>query len=721
MAIAADARRPTIEGSERGSMRPEERRSKVARLLAPRSIAIVGVSDEPGSIGGAVLANLDRFGYAGDVHLVSRSRRALGARNCLASIDELPARVDVAVLALPAAGIHDAVAACARRSVEAAVIFAAGFAETGEAGQQRQAAVARTAEEAGMALVGPNCIGLVNFADRVPLTYEPVAPQASDAVPAVAVLTQSGAMASALRLALQAKGLAVSHVVSTGNEAVLTAEDFLAALVEDPHPRAVVMFAEQIRDPQRFLAIAEHARSRARPIILMHPGRSARERESARTHTGALAGDHAVMTALVTAAAVVLVETIEELVDTAELLARFPPPAAGAAIVTNSGAFKGFALDFCEAIGLDLAQPQPETLAALAKALPPYAAIDNPLDTTGQTIKEPRIFTDAAAHLLADANVGSLIVSVVPGSAQQAMAKVEALLPPLAATTKATAVAVMSDEGPLPDAFVSSFRNKGVPVFRSPERALRAMAQAARYGRLLAAPRSEEATLLVVPAIDWPPQGVLPEHQGKALLARLGIPVPAGGLARSEAEAEAIAARIGYPVVLKAQSPALAHKTEAGGVAVGIADRPALAAAWQRIHRNVAAARPGVSLDGVLVEAMAAPGLELVIGGRRDPQWGPVVMAGVGGIWVEALGDVRLMPATLPPAAIAAELSKLKAAALFKGLRGSPAIDIDALCATIARVGALLRAAPDIAEIDINPLVASPSGVLALDVLLVRG
>jgi acyl-CoA synthetase (NDP forming) len=245
------------------------------------------------------------------------------------------------------------------------------------------------------------------------------------------------------------------------------------------------------------------------------------------------------------------------------------------------------------------------------------------------------------------------------------------------------------------------------------------MAQATRYGRLLAAPRSEPM-VLAVPAISWPAQGVLTEHQGKAVLSQLGVPVPAGDLARTKVEAEAIAARIGYPVALKAQSPALPHKTEAGGVAVGIADRTALAVAWERIHRNVAAARPDVSLDGVLVEAMAAPGLELVVGGRRDPHWGPVVMAGAGGIWVETLGDVRLMPAALSPAAIAAELSKLKIAPLLQGLRGKPAIDIEALCATIARVGALLRDIPDIAEIDINPLVAYPSGVLALDVLLVR-
>src|SRR5262249_6350621 len=218
-------------------------------------------------------------------------------------------------------------------------------------------AMAAIAREGAWGLSGPNCIGLVNFADGVPLTYEPIAPPAASDAPAIGVVAQSGAMLSSLRMALTGKGLALSCIVSTGNEAGLGAEDFLAFMVDDARTRAIVMFAEQIRQPRRFLAIAARARRHGKPIVLMHPGRSAQARASAKTHTGALAGDYAVMATLVRREAVVLVETTEELIDTAELLARFVPPALGAALVTNSGAFKGFALDFCDAIGLPLPAP----------------------------------------------------------------------------------------------------------------------------------------------------------------------------------------------------------------------------------------------------------------------------------------------------------------------------------------------------------------------------
>src|SRR5262249_19912256 len=233
-----------------------------------------------------------------------------------------------------------------------------------------------------------------------------------------------------------------------------------------------------------------------------------------RTHTGALAGDHAVMATLVKRHAVVLVETTEELIDTAEILTRFPqPPTSGAALLTNSGAFKGFALDFCERIGLGLPKPSQGTLDALATALPPFAAIDNPLDTTGQTIKEPRLFTDAAAHLLADPAMGSLVVAIVPGGPQQAMAKGAALLAPLTTPHKPVAVAVMGDEGPLPAEFAPAFRDSGVPVFRSPERALRAMAQATAYGRMLADAAAVDNEVLQADLST--PEGVVPEYLGK--------------------------------------------------------------------------------------------------------------------------------------------------------------------------------------------------------------
>jgi len=696
-------------------------RFDLVRLLRPRSVAIVGVSPEPGSLGGAVLANLKRFGYAGDIHLVSHNRKEIDGRPCVATVDELPDNVDVAVLAVPGAGIAEAVTACARRKVGAAMIYAAGFAETGEAGQAQQDAIVRVARDAGMALSGPNCIGLANFADGIPLTYEPLTPPPTSDAPSVAIVAQSGAMASALRPALTAKGLGVSHVISTGNEAGLGAEDFLAALVEDIRVQAIVTFAEQLRHPQRFLTIAARARDIGKPIVLLHPGRSHRAQESARSHTGALAGDYAVMATLIKHQGVVLVDTIEELIDTAELLARFPqPPTKGAAIVTNSGAFKGFALDFCETIGLDLPKVEGDTLEALRKVVPSFATVDNPLDTTGQTIKDPWIFTDSAKHLLADPNIGSLLVSIVPGGPAQAMAKVEALLPAMVGSTKAAAVALMGDEQPLPAEFAPAFRNKGIPMFRSPERALRALARVTAYGQQRATPVAAPPKV-TVPDIEVLQKGVIPEYAGKDLIAAMGIPVPRGSLAGAIDQAKAIAADIGYPVVIKAQSPELAHKSDAGAVIVGIADADALATAWDRLHRNVAKARPGLTLDGVLVEAMGAPGLEMVIGGRRDPDWGPVLMAGLGGIWIEVLNDVRLMPADLSRDAIVSEIMQLKTAALLRGTRGQPEADVDAMAAVMLRIGALMRKYPAIAEIDINPLIvyAKWHGVLALDVLMV--
>jgi acetate---CoA ligase (ADP-forming) len=336
------------------------------RLLRPQSVAIVGISPEPASIGGAVLANLERFEYRGEVHLVSRKQHSIAGRSSVGSIDELPAGIDTAVLCIPAAGVTGALKSCAARGIGAAVIYAAGFAEIGAEGRAAQKNMARQAREAGILVNGPNCIGFVNFCDGVPLTYEPLAPLVLKGLPLVGVLAQSGAMASSLRNAFLQKQIGISHVISTGNEATLGLEDFMAFLVVDGRATAIVIFAEQIRRPRKFLEIAREAKRRGKHVVMLHPGRSVRARASAASHTGALAGDHAIMAALVEQSGVVLVDTTEELIDTAEMLARFPVPSPqGAAVVTNSGAFKGFALDFCEAIGLELAAEHQDELRGI--------------------------------------------------------------------------------------------------------------------------------------------------------------------------------------------------------------------------------------------------------------------------------------------------------------------------------------------------------------------
>ncbi len=710
MTVAADKTRPKSGGA----------RSGFDRLLRPRSLAVVGASPEPFSLGGNVLANIERFGFDGDLHLVSRSRTEINGRACVPTIDDLPVGVDTVVLVVPVPAVKEAIAACVRRGVGGAIVFASGFGELGEEGRRAQDEIAAMTKEAGIALLGPNCLGLINFIDQVPLTFEPVQPVVPSG-PGICAIAQSGAMAGNIRMALLGGNVPVAYTFSTGNEAVLGAEDVIGSLIDDPAVQLFSVFVEQIRHPKRFLTLAAQAQRRGKPIVLMHPGRSARSREAAKSHTGALAGDHAVMRAFVASEGVVLVESLDELFDVSRLLTRYPRPAAGGAgIMSNSGAIRGFALDFCEQIDLPLPELAPATCDELKRVLPDFATIDNPLDITAQGMQKPSIFGDSAQALLRDSQVGALLVAAMGGSPAQQMAKWKSMRPVLEAAEKPVALVYLGDSAPLSDDCLAEIKDSGVPFFRSPERAMRAFAHMMRYGRALA--ETQQRADLSVAVSGRVPSGPLVEYRGKAMFAEAGIAVPRGELAATRDDAVRIARALGFPVVLKAQAAALMHKSDVGGVAIGISDEPALRAAWDTMTARVAAARPDIVLDGILIEAMAPPGgVELIVGARRDPAWGEVLMVGLGGIWAEALGDVRLLPAETSAGRIAAELDRLKGARLLHGYRGSPPCDLHALTDALMRIGALLRAVPTLTEIDVNPLVVYPvgQGVMALDALLV--
>jgi acyl-CoA synthetase (NDP forming) len=534
----------------------------------------------------------------------------------------------------------------------------------------------------------------------------------------IGVVAQSGAMETNMRVATIAKGLGVSYAFSTGNEADLGAEDFIEHLIDDPSTKVIACFAEQFRHPQRALAAARRARAAGKPMVLMHPGRSARAKASALSHTGAMAGDHAVMQTLMRREGVALVETFEELVDVAEMLVRFPkPPAKGCSIITNSGAFKGYALDFAENIGLDLPLLAPHTAAAIKEVVPPFATVDNPLDVTAQTMRDPTILGRSATHLLADDAIGSLIAGMIIGNQPNALERMEHFLSLAANSDKPLVIAGLGDETPYAPGIVEAIRGRGVPFYRSADRAMRAMAHVVRYARQIEE-SAKTAPKTSLPALKIE-KGTTPEYRGKELLRSLGVAVPDGALAKTAAEAKQVASRIGYPVVLKAQAAGLAHKTEAGGVIVNIPDDKALDAAWEKLAGNVKTARPDIALDGVLVEKMGAAGLEMVVGAKRDPQWGPVVLVGLGGVWIEALHDVRLLPADLTEDQIAAEIRRLKGAKLLDGMRGAPKADVAALAQIVAKISALMVAHPEIAEIDVNPILVHDKGATALDVLIV--
>ena len=689
----------------------------LSRLLTPRSVAIVGASPTPGALGNSVLRNLERHGYAGDIHLINPKRDAIDGRKCLKSIDELPQGVDAAVLAIPGPAVLPAVQALAVRGVGAAIIFSAGFAEGGEEGLAAQAEVARIAAEHNMVVEGPNCLGMVNYAAGVPLTFveAPVLDLAGK--PAVGIVSQSGAMAVVLGTTLMGKGLGITVSVSTGNEAASGVEDYVEHLIADPATPVIGMIVEQFRKPARFLALAEAARTAGKHIVLLHPGTSSAARESAATHTGAMAGDWQLMKAKVERAGVVLVDSLEALGDVLELAVRGKPVSrGGTAVLTESGAFKALTLDLAETIGLDLPAMAGETADVMRASIPDFIPVSNPMDLTAQALVDPDLYRRTLIPLLADDNFAALVFGIIQTDEATSARKFPAIIDAVKALDpqKPVIFAGLDEGAPVPPEYIDGLREIGVTYFPSPDRAFRALRHMGRF-----AERDFERADAPPVALDLP-SGVIPEYRAKELLAPAGIPFPAGGFAASVEEAKAVANRVGYPVAIKAQATALSHKSDAGGVILNIADDAALNAAWERLYGNVAAYDAGIALDGAQVEAMGKRGVELIIGARNDPDWGPVILAGFGGVTAELLHDVRLLPVDLTHDAIVAELRQLKQGALLNGYRGSPALDVDAVAKLIAGLGRVLSGTPSIREIDLNPVVVYPKGegVVALDALI---
>jgi acyl-CoA synthetase (NDP forming) len=704
--------RPLIRGAE-----------AAARVLRPDSMAVVGVSSQANSTGATVVANIIASGYGGALHIVSRNANEIEGRACLKTVEELPEEVDLVVCTVPSGAVRETIEACVRRKAHAAVVFASGFAELGSAGRSEQDAIAKIAVEGRIALLGPNCLGFTNYIDGFGIGFAGRStPTRTQPGPAVALVAQSGALMGHFVLAFSARNLPLSYSVSTGNEAGLGIEDFVEYLADDAATRAIVLFAEQIRRPRDFLAALSPCRACGKPVILFHTGRGVRARESARSHTGAMAGEYAVMRTFASHAGAVVVESLEELVDVAEILARFPkPPTAGVGVMTVSGAFCGVALDLCDDIGLDVPRLAPETEAALKSVLPPFAQPSNPLDLTTQPIREPELLGKGLAALLADPGIGSVAVAIMPGpEPAQAVRYLKGLHPAIKDPAKPVVLAMMGDGSPLIEGFSAIIRESGIVLSRSPERSLRAVVRVTEFGRMCVASEgmSRCGPIRTLPPV---PPGTMPEYAAKQYLAMIGIEIPEGELARDVEDATRIATRIGYPVVLKAQHTSLQHKSDIGGVAVGIGNEANLRRSWARVTENVRLARPDLKVERMLVEKMAAPGVEMIVGAKRDPNWGPVLLVGLGGIWTETLEDVRLLPPDLSDGMILTEIAKLKGYALLRGARGLPPCDCTGLAKTVALIGEVILARPELTEIDINPLMVygENQGSVAVDALIV--
>jgi acyl-CoA synthetase (NDP forming) len=531
----------------------------------------------------------------------------------------------------------------------------------------------------------------------------------------VAFVGQSGGLLGHFQRAIDGRGVPLSYVISTGNEAGLESTDFLEFLVDDPSTRVIALYCEEIRRPQTFLAAVRRARAAGKPVVLMLAGRSAKARKAAQSHTGALIGDFETMRTQVEDAGAIVVSTMDEVTDLVEILQRFPtPPTKGPGILTASGAYVGLTNDFAEEIGLDIPELEPATLKKISETLPSYGNYGNPLDTTAGFT--PAMLPAIVKALIDDPNVGMLFISFPINTA----IPVRAFSEGMAHSPKPKVMVALGDTWKLGPDVEEAAKESPAVYSRSSDRMLRAIALYTKYGRSLARERivGAPAPFAGLPKLG---KGAQPEWLGKKMLAAAGIRVPKGDLARTPDEAAAIAEKIGYPVALKAQAAALSHKTEAGGVALNLREESALRAAWGAMMQSVKRAAPDVALDGALVETMSPKGTELMVGAKRDPGWGTVLLVGLGGIWVEALGDVRLLPGNAGEAQIVEALSQLRAKKLLAGVRGAPPSDIDAVVRTVLAIGRLMHTVPAITEIDMNPLMvhAKGQGATALDALIV--
>ncbi|HXM54725.1 MAG TPA: acetate--CoA ligase family protein [Candidatus Dormibacteraeota bacterium] len=694
-------------------------------FLDPGSVALVGATER--SLWSAILVtNFRTLGYGGQVHLVHpRNAEAFGQR-CFPSLEAVPEAVDHAYVMTGTAAAFDVIEDCGRAGVRNVTMLTSGFRETGPEGAALEARLVARCEELGIRLQGPNCLGFVNYHRRVPAYGLILSPPLEPG--GIALLSQSGAMLLQFHRLSQARGIGLAYTVSIGNEAMLDASAFFEELVERPEVRVLGALLEGIRRPERFLALADRALAAGKPLVIYKIGGGEVTSRSVAAHTGSLAGADAVVDAAFRQHGVVRVRSLEELVETCAALARGWPAGSRTAVITTSGGSCGMIADLAYGTRVEMPDFALETKRRLAELLPAFGTPQNPLDTTGVIVDQPELLAgciDAVAGQGQGGYDALLINSDAPRDPGPNPAVTERRLALLAEAMRATPVyttlASSSSLDPSPYSREVMGRH-GLHFAGGLEMGVRTLHHAIGYGQARARMRPVPGRRSIVPPLVEGWAGVVPELEAKRLLAEYDIRAPAERLALDADEAAAVAAEIGFPVVLKVQSPDIAHRSDVGGVRLGLRSAAEVRDAWDAVLAAVRSHRPDARVDGLLVAEQVEPVVELIAGVKRDALFGPVVVAGAGGIFVEVLADVALRLPPLDEAEAAAMLDELRVAPLLHGARGRPVADAAAAAGVLARLGELaLDLGPRLLELDVNPLLVLPDGqgALAADALVV--
>lgn len=690
------------------------------KLLAPRSVAIVGASEKEG-FGGDTCRNVLSYADCDRVYFVNPKRDVVLGKKCWPSLAALPEDIDLVVICTPQKTVEDILRQAAARGAGGAVVYASGYAEVGtEEGREADRRLRALCAELDIALMGPNCAGFMNYVDKV-AAFAFISAE-RDRTGSVGIISQSGQLCLSL---MDSPSMRFSYSISAGNCSVVSMEDYLAYLVEDESTKVIGLYLEGATQPEKFLKALRAAALKRKPVVVLKAGRSEKGSRTAASHTGSLAGADRMYDAIFKKFGVIRVRDVEELLAATQLFATLPslPEKTGFASINLSGGETGVCADTGDMEGIDFPDFQPETLARLKELLPAYASPANPLDTTATISYDADVYASVLRAVMDDPSVGMVIVgyTLLYEIADPCIHYMARGIEKVMAEGRCKPVAMLP--------FLESSRNPeyqdrlaaaGVPVLPPPVYAFAVL----RYLKEFISYRPEEHTLdLAIPSLPAARgRRVLSEFESGRLLREYGVPTPEGVVVATAEEAAAAAERLGYPAVLKIASADIPHKSDIGGVALGIASADAAREAFERVMANARAKAPHAKIDGVLVQKMLKPGTEVIIGVNNDPQFGPAVLVGLGGVFVEVFRDTALLPAPFSRDEALAMLDELKAIPLFKGYRGKAPLDLEALAGVIANIARLAAERRDeIVELDVNPVFVYErgQGVCAADALAI--
>ncbi len=697
-------------------------------LLAPKSVAIVGASADFSKFTGRTVKYVLKHRYPGKLYAVNPGRTEVAGIPSFPSVRDLPEPVDTVFIQIAAKGVPAVIAQCIEKKVKSIILHTAGLGESGEEGEAAQARIKACVREAGIPVVGPNCAGIANLTENVVLS--PVVCYELDEIPRgrIGLISQSGGLTGAYVSRAADRGIGFSYVISTGNEMDLGVSDFARYLLEDQNTDAIAIFMEALRDVEMFREVVLRALQLQKPILVLKVGRTDVGAQAAASHTGALTGSDALYDAFFKQHGIIRVETLEDLFEVSALFCKTRPPrGANVGVITTTGGGATLMVEAGAQAGLKFPLPAEAAIREATAFLPSFAAKSNPMDVTMAGTGGG--FKKGLEVMLKDATF-DMIVGVVGTSSQFAP---ELGVQPMIEASRAAAKPLIAFCNPNAVEALRLFEKNRIPSFRTPEACGRALGYLVQYGQAI---RNNSAEKAADPPTDCPACGrvaaqkilsdagtVLNELDSKRLLAQYGIPVTAERLVGDVVQAKAAAAEIGYPVVMKVMSADIAHKSDAGAIRLGVRSDAELAEAFSEILEKAKAFNPAARIDGVLVQEMAGKGVEVIVGMKQDPAFGPSILFGLGGVFVELFRDISLRLPPLTRDAAREMIHATRGSRLLGGYRGAEPMDLEAVVSVLLKVSCLaLDLGGEIRELDINPLMVFPKGrgAKVLDALICK-